>query len=158
MFRRILVVLSEGHVQHCVFNNCVFNTALRFAHANQARLYLVGWSEDQKLSKSNLRSLAEAAIALGVRVEVTLSQTREQALIEIAENWSADLIIIGQALQDCLIQSLPCTVLMVQQDSSPNELCGATGTIAITMHLKPQAPDLATRNRLEKLLELTPRS
>lgn len=152
MFRRILVVLSEGHFQHCVFN-----TALRFAQANHARLYLVGLSAAQESSRNTIRSQAEAAMALGLSVEMTeLSQNIDQALIEAAEQWSADLIVIGQALHPRLIQSLPCTVLMVQQNDTPNAICGTSGTISMAMQLKPQALDLATRTQLEKLLELTP--
>jgi K+-sensing histidine kinase KdpD len=143
MFQRILVVLEDDPSQHCVFN-----TALRFARANQAQLCLVDLRTNQA---SNMRSLAEMAIGLGIQVDISeLSEKTEQALISTARNWYADLIVIGHALHPTLSPILPCTVLIVQQEQER--------TISMTMQLKPQVPDIEVRNRLERLLDLTPRS
>ncbi|MGG6263004.1 universal stress protein [Leptolyngbya sp. AN03gr2] len=140
MFQRILVVLEEAQSR-----SCVFNTALRFAQANHAHLCLVDLLEE------NMRSLAETARDAGIRVEISeLAEKTDRALINTAENWYADLIVMAHALHPVLIPLLPCTVLIVQQENN--------GTISMTMQLKSQAPDLAVRQRLERSLELIPSS
>lgn len=143
MFQRILVVLEDAQSRPCVFN-----TALRFAQANHAHLCLVDVLEAD-LDQNTMRSLAETARVAGIRVEISkLAEKTEQALIWTAENWDADLIVMGHALHPELISILPCTVLIVRQETDQ--------TISMTMQLKPTSPDVAMRHRLERLLELTP--
>lgn len=144
MFQRILVVLNEAQSQHCVFN-----ISLRYAKANQAQLCLVDLDEGQGLELSNARSLIATAIAVGIRAEmIVLINKTEQALIEAAKDWRADLMVMGSAMHPSLIPVLPCTVLIVQQTSN--------STISMTMQLKPKVSDLTVRDRLERVLELTP--
>ncbi|MCU0550583.1 MAG: universal stress protein [Leptolyngbya sp. Prado105] len=153
MFQRILVILEDIQSRHCVFN-----TALRFAKANQARLCVVDLLADHSL-ENDLRSLAESTIPFGTPIErLELVEKTDGAILKTAEHWNADLIVLGHAVPLSLCQTLPCTVLIVQQKIHFNEISEATQTISITMQLKPQSPDLAVRNRLERLLELTPSS
>lgn len=151
MFHKILVALENDQSQPCVFS-----TALRFAKANHAQLCLVDFSEDHHF---NLRSLADTALSLGISVEIVeLLKKEEHALLEVASNWSADLMVIAHSLHPSLNQVLPCTALIVQQKLDLDDISDAPHTISLTMQLKPVSTDLNIRNRFEKLLELTPSS
>ncbi|MBD1824855.1 universal stress protein [Cyanobacteria bacterium FACHB-DQ100] len=133
MFQKILAVLDP--TQSC---HCVLTTALSYARANQAQIRLITSSEDKLLIEAG----SDAYIDIAQLVEQT-----DQALVEAAQLWNADLIVTARALNPELQRTLPCSVLIVRQDDQ---------TISITMQLKPLAPNLEVRSHLERLLALTP--
>lgn len=132
MFQKILAVLDPTQPYHCVLD-----TALSYARVNQAQVRLITSSEDQSL----IGSESDAYIDITQIVEQT-----DQALVEAAQLWNADLIVTARALNPELQRSLPCSVLIVRQDDR---------TISITMQLKPPSPSLEARSHLERLLNLT---
>ncbi|MBD1844741.1 hypothetical protein H6F89_15315 [Cyanobacteria bacterium FACHB-63] len=133
MFQKILAVLDPAQPCHCVLD-----TALSYARANHAQLRLITSSEDKLLIEAE----SDASIDITQLVEQT-----DQALVEAAQLWDADLIVTARALNPELQRSLPCSVLIVRQDDQ---------TISITMQLKSPSPSLEARSHLERLLDLTP--
>jgi nucleotide-binding universal stress UspA family protein len=120
MFRKILVAIDapESH-------QAIFEEALALALANQAALMLLHvlepfehsslanvypgmsdatfricmqqWKEREQVGIEQLRSLEERATAAGISTEFTQSVGDPGKVIcELAENWQADLIIVGR--------------------------------------------------------------
>lgn len=141
MFQRILVVLDDAHPERCIFN-----TAWAYAKANQAQLRWIVLTQPQATSHSQ----TTISIEEWTDFTETIEQT-ETALLDIAQTWNADLVILGSEIALSLTERLSCSVLMVQQRSDQ--------TISMTLlQRQPKIEGAELRHRLEKLLDLTPSS
>jgi hypothetical protein len=120
MFKKILVVVNTT-----TDAKGVFTIALAYAKSCQSLLRLVDLSADRdSLIRPSLCS--------------------EQSICELAEQWEADLIVIGS--EQPVLNDAPCSILQVQYEES-------TGTTSVQMLLKQKrfACDRQVRQRLEVL-------
>lgn len=139
MFQRILVVLDDAHPERCIFN-----TAWAYAKANQAHLRWIVRTQPHTTAQ------AQTAIPIEEWTEFTESiEQTETALLDIAQAWSADLVILGSGIALSLTERLSCSVLVVQQQSDQ--------TISMTLlQRRSRIEETELRNQLERLLDLTP--
>ncbi len=148
MFKKILVVVNTANEA-----KGIVTVALAYAKSCKSLLRLVDLSEVAsyaqytiKTRSDRLRSLQSTLSLKGLTAEIVRPTIGSgQAICNLAEEWEADLIVIGTE-QAALISDVPCSVLQVQYDES-------TATTSVQMILKAKS-DKLVRQRLEALYAL----
>ncbi|MEO1800539.1 MAG: universal stress protein [Cyanobacteria bacterium J06629_2] len=141
----LLHVMSEQDQDYPVFPTYVYYQVLKNPDHPE---YNAKWLEYEQQSLDYLRSLTKKAIAAGVAAEYTqLNGLPGQIICEIANHWSADLIVVGsrglKGLNEIFLGSVsnyvthhaPCSVLIMR---SPRD---SESDLALT-------PELNTQQRL----------
>lgn len=120
----LLHILSEEDSDYPVFPTYVYYQVLK-NHDNSE--YEAKWLEYEQRGLDYLQTLAQKTIAAGVKTEYTqLSGIPGQVICELADEWSADLIVVGsrglKGLNEMLVGSVSnyvthhasCSVLILR--------------------------------------------
>ncbi len=121
----LLHILSEEDPDYPVFPTHVYYQVLKNHDHNE---YESRWLEYEQRGLDYLQNLAQKTISAGVKTEYTqLSGTPGQVICELADEWSADLIVVGsrglKGLNEMLVGSVsnyvthhaPCSVLIMRE-------------------------------------------
>ena len=123
----LLHVLSEQDPDYPILPTYAYHAVLK---GNNNGILHQRFAEYEQQEAELLRNLARKAIALGVDVEYAqLSGVPGWEICELANNWSADLIVIGSrglkgfkemflgSVSNYVTHHAPCSVLIVRTDS-----------------------------------------
>ena len=123
----LLHVLSEADPDYPVFSASAYYSALK---GNDSGIVREKFDEYERREAEFLNILAKKAIAAGVKAEYAqLSGIPGRDVCEIAEVWSADLIVVGNrgfkglkkmlagSVSNYIAQNAPCSVLIVRSDT-----------------------------------------
>ncbi|MEM6614450.1 MAG: universal stress protein [Cyanobacteria bacterium P01_C01_bin.72] len=121
----LLHILSEQDLDYPILPTYAYYAALK---GSDGGMLYQKFDEYERQEAELLRNLVRKAIAQGVNAEYTqLNGNPGWEICELADNWSADLIIVGsrglQGLKEMFLGSVsnyvthhaPCSVLIVRQ-------------------------------------------
>lgn len=147
MYTRILVAIDGS-----IFSEQVLHQAVALAHLTQARLLLLHVSasgqsstctfdegESSQCNIETLRSHRETALAAGTIADLRLpAGAPAQQICQVAEEWGADLILMGHRSLANLDKLLTQSVSRYVLDHAPCSL------LIVPDHVKAPSPPLQT--------------
>lgn len=125
----LLHILSEEDPDYPVFPTYVYYQVLKnYDQTHDQTEYEERWLQYEQRGLDFLQNLAQKTIAAGIKTEyIQLSGIPGQVICELADEWSADLVVVGsrglKGLNEMLVGSVsnyvthhaPCSVLIMRE-------------------------------------------
>ena len=125
----LLHILSEADPGYPVLPTSAYYSALK---GSDGGILQEKFDEYEQREAESLKNLTSKAIAVGVKAEYAqLSGIPGRDICEIADNWSADLIVVGNrglkglkkmfagSVSNFITHNAPCSVLIVRSNTEP---------------------------------------